>query len=159
MTEEDTEIYRFFIPDKGAHFYTASSKERDYVSKNLSQYRYEGISYEAASEEDNSSTGIKPVYRFFNSSTGVHLYTMSEEEKDYIIDDLANYSFENIAYYAYETAREKTVPLYRFYHTIADTHFFTPSVAERDYVKENLPWYREEGDNGIAFYVEPVDNF
>ena len=157
--ETDTAIYRFFIPDKGAHFYTASPIERDYVSKNLPQYLYEGSSYIAASEAGDSLTGIKPVYRFFNSSTGIHLYTMSENEKEYIIDNLDNYNFENVAYYAYETPQENTVPLYRFYHTIADTHFFTPSLEERNHVKENLPWYQEEGDGGIAFYVEPLDNF
>ena len=157
LNEEDTAIYRFFRPDNGSHFYTASSKERDYVSKNLPQYQYEGISYTTPSEEE-SLTGMQPVYRFFNSSTGVHLYTMSEKEKEHIIDNLANYNFENVAYYAYKTPQENTVPLYRFYHTIADTHFFTPSAQERDYIKENLPWYQQEGDRGIAFYVEPVDN-
>jgi hypothetical protein len=153
----NTAIYRFFIPEKGAHFYTASPIERDYISKNIPQYQYEGSSYIAASEERDSLTGVKPVYRFFNTSTGVHLYTMSEHEKEYIVENLANYNFENVAYYAYETPKENTVPLYRFYHTIADTHFFTPSLEERNYVKENLPWYREEGDGGITFYVEPLD--
>ena len=158
LNEEVTAIYRFFRPDNGSHFYTASSQERDYVSKNLPQYQYEGISYTTPSPEEESLTGMQPVYRFFNSLTGVHLYTMSEQEKEYIVDNLANYNFENVAYYAYETPQENTVPLYRFYHTIADTHFFTPSAQERDYIKENLPWYRQEGDGGIAFYVEPMDS-
>jgi hypothetical protein len=84
---------------------------------------------------------------------------MSETEKDYVIDNLANYSFENIGYHAYENPHQGTVPLYRFYHTLADTHFFTPSLEERNSVKENLPWYQEEGNQGIAFYVEPLENF
>lgn len=158
-SENDTEIYRFFVPNKGAHFYTASPIERDYISRNLPQYLYEGNSYMAALEPEDSLTSIKPVYRFFNSSTGIHLYTMSETEKNYIVDNLTNYNFENIAYYAYESPQEGTIPLYRFYHTIADTHFFTPSVQERDYIKDNLPWYREEGEGGIAFYVEPLNDF
>ena len=83
---------------------------------------------------------------------------MSEAEKEYISDNLANYDFENVAYYAYETPQENTVPLYRFYHTIVDTHFFTPLASERNYIKENLLWYQEEGDGGIAFYVEPMDS-
>lgn len=153
---EDTNIYRFFRSDIGAHFYTASLTERDYVSKHLPKYQYEGASFQAISKESDVLTGAKPVYRFFNNSTGVHLYTISEVEKDYIIENLDNYSFENIAYYAHENSQEGTIPLYRFYHTIADTHFFTPSVAERDYINENLPWYQEEGEQGIAFYVEPL---
>ena len=157
INSEDTNIYRFFRSDIGSHFYTASLAERDYVSKYLPQYQYEGASYQAIDDENATFTGAKPVYRFFNNSTGVHLYTMSEVEKDHIIDNLDNYSFENIAYYAYENPKEKTIPLYRFYHTIADTHFFTPSTIERDYINGNLSWYQEEGNEGIAFYVEPFN--
>ncbi len=153
---DDTKIYRFFRPDKGSHFYTASLIERDYISKNLPQYQYEGASYQAINDTNDILTGAKPVYRFFNNSTGVHLYTMSEVEKDYIIESLDNYSFENIAYHAYDNPQEGTIPLYRFYHTVADNHFFTPSAVERDYINENLPWYQEEGDEGVAFYVEPL---
>ena len=153
---KDTKIYRFFRSDIGSHFYTASSAERDYVSKHLPQYQYEGTSYQAIDDDSDILTGAKPVYRFFNNSTGVHLYTMSEVEKDYIMENLDNYNFENIAYYAYENSQEGTIPLYRFYHTVADTHFFTPSAVEKDYINENLPWYQEQGDEGIAFYVEPL---
>ncbi len=45
------------------HFYTASATERDYVSQNLPQYQYEGASYQAAPENNDSLTGAKPVYR------------------------------------------------------------------------------------------------
>jgi hypothetical protein len=40
-SSDNTTIYRFFRPDIGAHFYTASPEERDSVSKNLPQYQYE----------------------------------------------------------------------------------------------------------------------
>jgi lysyl endopeptidase len=41
-------IYRFFIPSKGTHFYTASEGERDNVIANLAGiYRYEGVAYKA----------------------------------------------------------------------------------------------------------------
>ena len=38
-----------------------------------------------------------------------------------------------------------------------NAHFYTPSAAERDGVLENLPDYQPEGDNGIAFYIQPLD--
>jgi lysyl endopeptidase len=41
-------IFRFFVPSKGTHFYTASESERDSVIANLSHlYRYEGVAYKA----------------------------------------------------------------------------------------------------------------
>lgn len=147
-------IFRFYNSNLSSHFYTASEVEKKYIQENFPQYRYEGMSYTAASEIADSLTGVKPVYRFYNNTTGVHLYTMSEVEKDYILTNLSNYRFENVAYHAYETKQENTIPLYRFYHTLADVHFFTPSVVEKDSVLENLPWYRLEGNQGVAFYVE-----
>ncbi|MEM8829844.1 MAG: hypothetical protein AAGE96_10855 [Cyanobacteria bacterium P01_G01_bin.19] len=41
-----------------------------------------------------------PIYRFYEPSLGVHFYTPDEVEKDFVIDNLDNYDFEGIAYYA-----------------------------------------------------------
>lgn len=148
-------IHRFFRSDIGVHFYTVSDVERDAIDANLDHYIYEGESFAAARAIDNSAA--KPVYRFFNTSTGAHLYTMSEAERNHIDDNLANYSFEGVAYHGYESDRPGTTPLYRFYNSQLDAHFYTPSTAERDSILSNLPDYQLEGNDGIAFYVEPVD--
>ena len=150
-------VYRFFRPDVGVHFYTASEVERDSIIANLSNYNYEGESYVSASETADPLTGARPVYRFFNNSTGAHLYTMSEAERDSINSNLPNYAYEGIAYYGYQSDRYDATPLYRFYNRVVDAHFYTPSVAERNAVLANLPDYQLESDNGIAFYVEPLD--
>ena len=152
-------VHRFFRADTGSHFYTASEVERQAIVDNLPHYAYEGASYQAAADSvvEDSLSGAKPVYRFFNQSTGVHLYTISEVERDYIIDNLSNYTFENVAYHAYDTPQADTVELYRFYQTQGDFHFFTPSVGERDHIVDNLPHYRLEGNGGVAFYVHPVE--
>ena len=152
-----SKVYRFFRPDVGVHFYTASAVERDSIIANLSNYNYEGESYLSASETADPITGAKPVYRFFNSSTGAHLYTMSEAERDSIDSNLSNYTYEGIAYYGYQSDRPGATPLYRFYNRVVDAHFYTPSVVERDAILANLPDYQLESDNGIAFYVEPFD--
>ena len=152
-------VHRFFRTDIGSHFYTTSETEKQAIIDNLPHYTYEGISYQGASNSDVDDTlsGAKPVYRFFNQSTGVHLYTISEVEKDYIKDNLSNYTFENVAYYAFDTPQEDTVELYRFYQNEKDFHFFTPSMGERDYVIDNLPHYELEGNDGVAFHVLPVE--
>jgi subtilisin family serine protease len=149
-------VYRFFRPDVGVHFYTASETERDSLIANLPQYTYEGASYNAAPENADPVTGAKPVYRFFNKNAGVHLYTISEEERDSIQDNLSNYNFEGIAYYGYESDLEGTSPLYRFYNPVVDAHFYTPSAAERDSILKNLPDYQLESNDGVAFYIEPL---
>ncbi|MEO1005460.1 MAG: peroxidase family protein [Cyanobacteria bacterium J06638_38] len=153
-------VHRFFIPSVGSHFYTASEEERQSVIDNLPNYLYEGGSYQAApySEADDPMSGAKPVYRFFNKSTGVHLYTISEVEKDFVRDNLTNYTFEDVAYYAYDTPQENTIELYRFYESEGDFHFYTPSVGEKDYIVGNLPQYQLEGDSGVAYYVQPFND-
>ena len=145
-------VYRFFRPDLGVHFYTASEIERDLIIDSLSNYSYEGASYTTA----DPLTGAKPVHRFLNTNTGAHFYTISEAERDNIDDNLFNYSYEGVAYYGYETNLPDATPLYRFYNPAIDAHFYTPSAAERDAAITNLPDYQLENGNGIAFYVEPV---
>ena len=149
-------VYRFFRPDLGVHFYTASTAERDAVSANLTNYTYEGESYIAAAETADPLTGARPVYRFLNNNTGAHLYTISESERDNIVSNLTNYTYEGIAYYGYQSDRPGATPLYRFYNPVNDSHFYTPSTAEKDAVLANLPNYQLEGDDGISFYVEPI---
>ena len=149
-------VYRFFRPDLGVHFYTASQLERDSIIDNLSNYTYEGASYIAAAETADPITQAKPVYRFFNNNTGAHLYTMSEVERDSIDNTLSHYSYEGAAYYGYESDRPGATALYRFYNPVTDAHFYTSSAAERDAVRDNLPDYQLESNDGIAFYVEPA---
>ena len=149
-------VYRFFRPDVGVHFYTASAAERDSIIANLSNYSYEGESYVAASETADPLTGVRPVYRFFNNDTGAHLYTISEAERDSISSGLPNYSYEGIAYYGYQSDRPGATALYRFYNPEIDAHFYTPDPVERDAILTNLPDYQLETDGGIAFYVEPI---
>ena len=155
--DDDIEVYRFFNNDLQLEFYTTSEFERDSILENLPQYELQGVSFIGAPEptEGEDSTGISPVYRFFNTNTGMHLYTAYEEERTSVLEK-PNYVFEGISYYGYDTQEAGTVPLYRFYNPGLDAHFYTPSAEERDIYLES-PDYQPEGDeNGIAFYVEPA---
>ena len=144
-------VYRFYNPSKGAHFYTVDKVEKDYVLENLDNYTYEGESYSTIDPITGSQ--IEEVYRFFNSSTGVHLYTTSEIERDSIIETLDNFSYEGVKFYAHETQVEGTMPVYRFYEPSLGVHFYTPNEVEKDSVIENLDNYNFEG---VAYYVEPL---
>ena len=159
-TDEESTIHRFFRTDIGAHFYTTSKAEKKAIIDRLPQYAYEGESYQGVNNDDLNDplSGAKPVYRFLNTTTGMHLYTMDEGEKDYVMNNLDSYIFEDVAYHAYDTPQENTTELYRFYQTLSGSHFYTPSVAEKDYIVDNLSHYQMEGNNGVAFYVQAVDS-
>lgn len=158
----ETTVFRFFNPSKGGHFYTADVNERNYVQENLDNYVYEGETYETVSplvtaQDITGSEEVEPeeVYRFFNPSTGVHLYTTSENERDSIIENLDNFVFEGVKFYAYETEVEGSLPVYRFYEPTLGVHFYTPEENERNSVIENLDNYVDEG---IAYYAMPLES-
>ena len=148
-------VYRFFRTDTQTQFYTTSEVERQVVLDTLPQYELEGLSYVGAPNVD-PLTGTSPVYRFFNTSTGVHLYTADENERAFVEENLNNYVAEGTPYYGYDTQVEGTVPLYRFYNSELDAHFYTPNAEERDFYIESPDYVPEGGGDGIAFYVEPA---
>lgn len=92
-------VYRFYRKDTGTHFYTANAAERDSIISNLSDvYSYEGSAFNAASTPTGTAT--QAVYRFYDASRGVHFFTAYDSERDAVLANLPNYSYEGIAYYA-----------------------------------------------------------
>ena len=86
---------------------------------------------------------------FFNTRTGIHLYTISEAERDYIIDNLPHYSFEGVKFYVHATQATDTTPVYRFFNNVRGGHLYTISDAERDALLQLPQWDFE----GVKFFV------
>jgi len=151
---ESISVYEFFRTDTQTRFYTTEEAERDAILENLPQYELQGVSFFGAtisgSEDDIAETSA--VYRFFNTSTGVHFYTADENEAAFVANNLHNYVFEGTPYHAYSNQVEGTVPLYRFYNSGLDAHFYTTSIEERDFFAESSDYVAE---NGGIYYVEP----
>ncbi len=147
----NTTVYRFFNNDTGVHFYTANPEEKIAVEE-LNNYTFEGASYQGIEPLTGQGSSV-PVYRFLNEDTGVHLYTVSTQERD-AVQELDNFSFEGEAFFAYETQVDGSIPIYRFFNPITGAHFYTPSTSERDNVENNLLDFQSEG---IAYYALPSD--
>lgn len=159
-----TPVHRLFQSLRGFHFYTADNNELQDINLGNSngelQYEYENVAYNVLSQDRDSLTGEQiegalPVFRFFNQETGAHLYTIEQNERDFIIANLDNYNFEGEAYYAFESPPEAiaTVPLYRMLNTQTGSHLYTSDRSEFDTINATLPQFQVEGDEGIAFYV------
>ena len=146
-------VYRFFDPTSGGHFYTVDEIEKNFVLENLANYTFEGETYKTY--DPRIADGAEEVYRFFNPSTGVHLYTTSEIERDSVIENLDNFTYEGVKFFAFENQVEGSIPVYRFYEPTLGVHFYTPSEFEKDSVIENLDNYNFEG---IAYYAMPLDS-
>jgi uncharacterized protein YkwD len=117
--------------------------ERDELRARAGSFAYEGPAFEASNQ---AGGGLSPVYRFFNSATGVHFYTISETEKNHIQQTLPQFQLEGVAYYASQVAATGYRPLYRAYVLNKGFHFYSVDTAETS----GLPQYRAEG---VAYHV------
>jgi len=97
----------------------------------------------------NGNTQQPAIYRLFNSSTGVHLYTANPAERDSVIQNLSNYQYEGVSYFAARS--DEGIPVYRVYNPVVDGHFYTTDAAERDTIIQSDPNYVLEGEAFTAF--------
>ncbi|HWP10855.1 MAG TPA: serine protease, partial [Ramlibacter sp.] len=142
-----TAVYRFYNATTGAHFYTSSAAERDWVITAIPVFKFEGVAFYAYTSE---VSGSSPVYRFYNTRNGRHFYTISAGERDYVLATLPEFSFEGISWYAQAAGGGNAAAVYRFFNAALATHFYTISEAERDFVLNYLPGYSLEK---IGYYA------
>ena len=137
-----TAVYRFYNVNTGAHFYTASAADRDFVLRNFPEFSYENIAFYAYAD---SSSGKDPVFRFYNATTGAHFYSGRVAERDFVIANFPEFRYEVISWYAQTAASSDTSPIFRFYNAKTGAHFYTISVAERDLVIQAYRDFQYEG--------------
>ena len=146
-------VYRFLNQNTGVHFYTASEAEKDNIVENLPNFNLEGVSYEVV-DPLTGAENTDVVHRFLNQDTGVHIYTIDENERSFIAENLSNYTYEGEVFAAYTSQVEGTIPIHRFYNSQLNTHFYTPSETERESIENGFPDYNYEG---IAYYAFAAD--
>ena len=156
VDSDKSEVYRFVESETQGEYYTISEIEKDSLIKNEPNYELKGSFFLSAPEPESLAdlTGVTPVYRFISSDTGAYLYASSEDELA-VMDKNFDYSFGGIAFYGYEMQEAGTVPVYAFYNSKLDANFYTASIEEKDSYLES-PDFQAVGENGIAFYAEPV---
>jgi len=96
-------VYRFYSEALGTHFYTISETEKNHLINDTPAkffWAFEGPAYYAwpvGSQPD----GAKPVYRFWSSAIGSHVYTTSTAERDKLLTTPASWfwTYEGIAFY------------------------------------------------------------
>lgn len=138
-SSDNVPVYRLYNRNSGEHFYTAGTKERDYLQKQ--GWSYEGIGWTAVSSK---TSGAASVYRLYNANSGEHFYTASAKEYNYL--KTHGWKGEGVLC---RTVKKSSHPLYRLYNPNAKTasHHYTKSKKEADYLKK-IGWKNE----GIAWY-------
>ena len=153
-TQDLVPVYRFRSLVTGKHLFTASESEKDkLVNRDFHLWEYEGIVYYVYKRA--VTTQLKPIYRFWSAKLGSHLYTISESEKDNLIDRYSTdvWAYEGIAFYAYPEGNqpEGAKPVYRFWSDRLGGHFYTIDEAERDLYRANTGTWAFEGIVWYAF--------
>jgi hypothetical protein len=146
-------VYRFWSPITGRHFYTIDGAEKNKLIDTYSDvWTFEGpVFYAWATPYDS---GMAPVYRFWSGSSNSHFYTIRESEKTKLINLYSHvWTYEGVAFYAYAPGGQPSdvSPVYRFWKPSDNTHFYTIDPTERDkLVTQYSAIYTFEG---IAFYA------
>ncbi|MGD1917770.1 MAG: hypothetical protein ACFCAD_02095 [Pleurocapsa sp.] len=104
---------------------------------------------EVAGNNSSASRGEAIVYRFFDSSVGVHFYTADEVEKNNTQTNLPNYEFEGESYRTVDSTTGAQ-EVYRFFNPTTGVHLYTTDEVERDSIIETLPNFQFEG---VKFYA------
>ncbi len=95
-------VHQFWSPQSGVCFYTIDEAEKDTLLTSYGDvWWYDGPAFYAYSPARHPAD-TSPVYRFWSDGLGCHFYTISEAEKDKLINDYAGvWTYEGIAWYAY----------------------------------------------------------
>ncbi len=157
---EEVIVYRFYNQGTGTHFYTASAEERDMVIATWpTVFTYEGAAFMIFEEgwfPPEYEPGRAPVYRFYNTLTKSHFYTISAQEADMVKSKYPGvFTYDGVGFEAYTNSNEwaELMPVYRFYNMNSGSHFYTISAVEKAIVQiQYRTTYRYEG---VAFFAIP----
>lgn len=158
--EDLSNVYRFYSRNDRVHFYTISEEEKNVVAATNppEQWWCEGVAWQGFK---NQNEGQLPVHRFYSQNYHSHFYTISEEEKQYIINNYSKetWQYEGVAYYAFKEAQPGTSPIHRFHSQVSGKHFYTISEEEKNTIIGGAYPEAKYNYEGIAWYtVFPTEN-
>ncbi len=86
-----TPIYRLYNNRTGAHLYTRGDADKEKILNKYQDFEFTdwGPAFYASLTDD----GTTPIYRLYNTKTGVHLYTRGKADKDKILKKWPEFEF------------------------------------------------------------------
>lgn len=150
-------VYKFQSPTTGKYFFTASESEKDWLLTQPAAWTFLGIAYQAYLSP--VEPGLMPVYRFWSPKLISHFWTISEAERDYLIDVYSgSWDYEGPVFYAYPEGSQPvgSLPVYRFWSGSQMAHYYTISETEKDLIiaQQSDTWTFE----GIVWYTFDADS-
>ena len=87
----------------------------------------------------SDKAALKPVYRVRCAVNGDYLFTLDPNERD-VLDSFPEWTYEGVAFNAYDDFAPGTVPLYRFTNTATGEHFMTANETEKNVLGASSGW-------------------
>ena len=146
-------VYRFYSAGYKGHFYTIDPEERATLMCTNPNWKYEGVSYYAATE---AVAGTVPLHRFYSANYRGHFFTIDETEMWNIRNTDRNWNYEGVAFYVYPSLAadpsRSAKAIHRFWSNRYRHHFFTIDEDEMWNIRNtDRNWSYE----GVAFYACP----
>jgi alpha-tubulin suppressor-like RCC1 family protein len=153
VVTEYSDVFRFWSVVLDNHFWTIDESERDVLMAYYPDaWAFEGPVFRAATT--GFAADLAPVYRFWSEALNTHFYTISEAERDGLLEvDADIWMLEGVSFYAYPEGEQPADarPVYRFWQLAENGHFYTIDETEKDLLLKN---YRDIYlFEGVAFYA------
>lgn len=144
-----TAAVRYFNPTTGLHHITTTTPEQEALER-AGQFKKEGTAFNLLDDSPQNS-GAAKVYRLFNSQTGGHLLTTSDEERDKATAE-HGYTLEENTGRAFTQAANDRNAVERFRNTKGD-YVFTSDADEIARLKGKPGQDFGYSYEGTAFYT------
>lgn len=169
--EGEAPIYRMYNKTSGEHFYTGVFKEAMSLVK--AGWNYEKVAWYSADKDkeyvldDGGKVTAEPLHRLYNPYSGDHHYTLSEDEKDELVDK--GWKSEGIAFYVFDPKRIAEVNLgtkdgemaqvLREYNPNAKTGTHNYTMSEDEHAGLVKKGWKDEGTAFVAFNYKEPDSY
>jgi hypothetical protein len=148
-----TNVYRFWSPVTGKHFYTTSENEKNLLVNQYSNtWIFEGLAFRATTAAP--LPGLSPVHKFWAKDGQTQFYTISETEKASLLGEYAHaYRYDGVAFYAYPQGQQpaQTKAVHRFMNLADNSHFYTANEDEVSWLKGSFSLIFTY--EGVVFYA------
>lgn len=147
-----TSIYRLYNTRTGAQVYTRGDAEREFILNKFTDFEFtDGVA--AFSTTTTEQPGLTPIFRLYNTRTGMHLYTRGVADRDFVLNKFTDFEFTDgvPAFYASMTAQTGLTPMFRLFETNIGAHVYARGETERAFLLNKFPAF-EFTDGVPAFF-------
>lgn len=116
-----------------------------------SERRFEGSSSRSLSDQYECGYAVNPIYRWYNSNKGDHLYCCGSEGSS------SGYTYQEIGFQTLKYRQTNSVMLYRLYKA-AGGYFYTSNYQEVEKAVAKFGWVLQ-GNIGYVFTFQVTGSF